>query len=286
MNIINLNIGPNEPWSKVRYPAGELGLTLQPPTAGAPDILQARVNTPERLLDLLLAVNALRGFYGKVPATLRLGYLPYSRQDRQDITGNAFGLGVVAGLLDNLGFTTIQVLDPHSDVSAACFRSSIFEAISPDYLFSNWLNMYGPKRFSLMVPSLGAINRCATMTHREEKKIDSVLFGAKSGDGTLNIYGDPAAMDRLRDDLSIAIVVVDDVCDGGGEFIRLLDILESRGISTAGRSYLFATHGIFSGYALTNLPARFKSIGTTDSFSAVDNAKVQVLPYFWQPATV
>jgi ribose-phosphate pyrophosphokinase len=62
---------------------------------------------------------------------------------------------------------------------------------------------------------------------------------------------------------------VDDICDGGGTFIGLVDALKKK---NAGDLYLAVSHGIFS-KGFDELTGSFKTIFTTDSFRDIEGVK-------------
>lgn len=82
-----------------------------------------------------------------------------------------------------------------------------------------------------------------------------VLHATKHRDpetGRLSQFTVPALMPR--------VLIVDDICDGGGTFLGLADAIDFRT-----ELYLYVTHGIFS-KGVHELYKRFKAIYTTRSF--------------------
>ena len=250
------------------FPGGERGLRCN--IRSKCKSLFARINTPKQLMDLLLAANALKNM-GVLPETLELGYFPYARQDRITCEGEALSVQVIADLIDNLGFREVKVLDPHSNVLAACFKKTRFVAIPATYYCKNYLDQirFRPNTtFALMAPDAGAVNRVL-----EVSKIvpATVIFGSKkrdSKDGKLSGFQiiNPEELANVTD-----LAIVDDICDGGGTFIGIADMI--RNINPNIRMHLWVTHGIFSGKASEILPLRFTSIGTTDSWQSEDSIK-------------
>jgi ribose-phosphate pyrophosphokinase len=59
------------------------------------------------------------------------------------------------------------------------------------------------------------------------------------------------------------LLVVDDICDGGGTFMGLA---EASGLDRE-RLHLYVSHGVFSNDALYNLPLHFARIYTTNSYN-------------------
>lgn len=71
---------------------------------------------------------------------------------------------------------------------------------------------------------------------------------------------------------SNSVLIVDDICDGGGTFLGLAPELYDLDL------YLYVTHGIFS-KGLTDLSKSFKHIYTTDSFNhGLNHESLTIIP--------
>jgi len=207
-----------------------------------------------------------------------LPYLPAARADR----GVPFGAAVYADFLNALGVNQIITLDPHSEVMprmlGATGRTELtvfpFERIIKREL-GNRGDYYDHPYVGVIAPDKGAVDRAT----RAAKKLHVPVFKAeKTRDfetGQLNGFTceELPAVGKL--------LLVDDICDGGGTFIGLA---EATGLPKE-RLDLWVTHGIFS-KGIKSLCERFDSIYTTDSYPSIatevfpDRIKViPVLPY-------
>jgi ribose-phosphate pyrophosphokinase len=226
-----------------------------------------RINSFNDLGLLLLAKNALDAMGWLGSSYLLVPYFPGARQDRRMIYGEPLTVKVYADIINNMNFTEVKVLDPHSDVTAAVLNNI---TIIPNYkLVKKALHKIYPtteinviswgEEFHLISPDAGA-----------NKKITSlgIYLGAESiikCDKTRDVSnGKITGFEVYSDNLKgRPCILVDDICDGGGTFLGLSKELKAK---NAGDIHLIVSHGIFS-KGLHQLENEFKSIWTTDSIS-------------------
>ncbi len=240
-----------------RFPGGETQFKLITDSIqDLPVNILCRIHSGDDVMELLMAVDALEraGIYAE-NSTLELPYLPYARQDRVMMKGEAFSLKVFTRLVNSLNFGTVKTFDPHSDVGPAllehCIVIDSIEAASK-YIQTN----VGALPFVLISPDAGAYKKTAKLA--EKLNVD-VVVATK----TRNVTDGKLAPPKVLGDVEGKVcVIVDDICDGGRTFINLADALVASG---AAETHLFVSHGIFSN-GFDELFKRFKTIGTTDSF--------------------
>jgi ribose-phosphate pyrophosphokinase len=231
------------------FPGGEPHVSFRAVALPPEVTIDARVGSFDDLGAVLVLNDALvrRG----CRVTLFCPYLPGARQDR----GAPLTAKVVADVI-NLGrFERVIGLDPHSDVMPALLDR--FVAVSPDCIVRA-----APVRRAIfdgatgvICPDAGAVKRTETVAAALDLP---VVYARKHRDfatGTLSGFTCDAV------DPDGTYVVVDDICDGGGTFLGLADVL---GLPPA-QLRLWVTHGIFSKGA-AGLLDRFGRIGCTDSF--------------------
>ncbi len=201
---------------------------------------------------LALFTDALREIHSGY-AELVLPYLPYSRADRRFVDGDCFGLKTFGRIIDGLGYDVVKTLDVHSAKAKKCIANLI--NIDPTPLIQQTLNSIGKKTIVLL-PDEGAWERYdireAGMTGCT--KIRDPKTGALSG------FHVPAKDMFATDE---AILIIDDICDGGGTFIGIVKELKAKGVEIP--LYLYTTHGIYSkGFGLLN--TYFHHLYCSDSF--------------------
>lgn len=246
------------------FPGGEVGCTLVkdlgPVTSWS---ITARINTPEQLMQLLSAVDVIKRHHAEhrtgpaILRTLRIAYFPYARQDRRE-RDTSFILPYVVEMIDNLGFHLIEIVDPHSPVLPALFKKTTVKIISLATVLSICLGtaFFKKPKSCILAPDAGAAKRAGEVAALADLPLLQCSKTRNPVDGKLTNLTVPDVSDFD------SIIVVDDICDGGGTFIKLASAL---GISRE-RLTLIVTHGIFSGQAMQNLQATYHMLVTTDSW--------------------
>lgn len=243
----------------IEYPAGELQVRIRPeriPLIHAIDkiTIQARVKNSADLVALALLSNAIRGVKPGACIHLHIPYLPYARADRQFVAGDCHGLHVFGEFIHFCRFDRIFALDVHN-ISAALTRvTSFMTNISPGPLIDLAREDFRPD--AILLPDAGALNRYAQFFHGATLitagKLRHVETGALIG------FDVPSVADYQR------VLIVDDICDGGGTFTGIAHEIRKTNMHT--RIGLYATHGIFSGNFMEVGRLHFEHVYTTNSF--------------------
>lgn len=253
MKILDAN-GKNLDVKQFTFPDGQIHVIPADPHASESVTIKARIRNGDELLAVLLANDALR-FNGVREVNLEIAYMLAARMDRRMTSGEPFSLKVVAECLKGK-FEKISVLDPHSDVTCALLDA---HAVLPTQYVGEAIRRLGWKSgdsVGIGIPDAGAEKRDEELarllggfqTVQCLKKRDPAT-GKLSGFKILN-----------RGDLPSWLLLVDDICDGGGTFNGLAELLRTYGVKWIG---LYATHGIFSkGYKIDNIDHIF----TTTSY--------------------
>lgn len=253
--------GPLTPFT---FPAGEAHIK------GAESLVTAdfdyfiadlRGHDPQDLMHLALwletidAASDAEGIIGYPKTTVLLPYLPAARADK----GNPAGARVYAALLSALDPDQIITLDPHSPFMPGLLDNLTvfpFERIIRKEVQDADSDEKAQPYVGVIAPDKGAVDRATRAAHamgvpvyRAEKTRD---FESGKLDGF-------TLLDTLPEEGRL--LVVDDICDGGGTFIGLADEI---GIGKE-RLDLWVTHGVFS-KGFFELTKRFGTIHTTNSY--------------------
>lgn len=224
-------------------------------------VIKAKIVDSNGVMALLLTKNALdRSMkYLDAKKTLHLAYLPYARQDRVCNEGEALSIEVFASLINSMNFNRVITVDNHSEVATALINNCY--NIPPEAKMSLSGKFDGLKdiKVNLCSPDAGANKK----TYQVSKMFGGlpVIRADKIRDVST---GQITHTEVYCDDLNgKAVLVVDDICDGGMTFIKLAEKLKEKG---AGILMLYVTHGIFSKGLDPLYEAGYDSIFTTDSF--------------------
>ena len=212
-----------------KYPDGTENLKTIVGLSTSKCYLNVKIKDPNRdLFRILLAREALK--VAKVEnVVLNIPYLPHARADRVFSSFHVSPLKVFCQVINSLGFSEVLVEDIHSHVTLQelmCSRSS--------------LNIPSvPSNVGICAPDQGSIGRASKFA---EVNSCEVIYCTKQRDietgvPTVTEIKSPVAPKGQE------VLIVDDICDGGGTFIALAKELKGMGYGKVG---LFVTHGIFS----------------------------------------
>lgn len=238
-----------------KFPGGECHVKINKLDIGIKTAIIAYLNNSDDIICLLLATDAIRRVHPETAIHLTIPYFPYARQDRVCNEGESLSVKVMTSIINSLSCTTVTLYDPHSDVTPAllnnCRILSQADIIMDSILSEEILN----KKLVLVSPDAGAEKKTlllAKSISTNEIPIE-IVCSSKTRDPAsgkiiaTEVYGDVQGKN---------LIIVDDICDGGGTFIALAQALKDAG---ANDIYLYITHGIFSkGFAV--LQHHFKHI--------------------------
>lgn len=192
-----------------------------------------------------------------VKSHLLLPYLPAARSDHDDV----MGAKVYADVINSFGFSTVVTMDPHSSVAADLYTNLVI-ADHTDLVkdaVSSWEKQVGgggDKVVGIIAANKSGASHAASIAQLLGVPLYQALKHRDPDTGKLTGF----SVERLPG--AGKLLVVDDICDGGGTFLGLASIA---GVSRE-RLGLWVTHGVFSGSAPTNLDEAFSFVCTTNSF--------------------
>jgi ribose-phosphate pyrophosphokinase len=190
------------------------------------------------LIRLCLIKDALDSM-GVYDVDLFMKYIPNARADRRFGAGQSFSLKVFSNIINSLNFSKVTALDPHSDVSSALIDN--IEIISQEVGFGWQLPEIKKisNDFILCAPDVGASKKIFDVMKYIDR--DDYIQAVKVRDvSNGNII---ACSIPDRDLQGRAVVIVDDICDGGASFIHLSKHLKD---ANCGKIILYTSHGIYS----------------------------------------
>ncbi len=242
------------------YPSGE-PMVKSPRNIPHIDRIMLRPRTMRDLMGGLFFIDSLSGTGDHLE--LILPFVPGARQDRRATEKNTdflFTARSIAMELNMRRLQSVHIWDPHSDVMPALIDRCVVHRVVPDNL---------PNGFDAVIsPDAGAEKRASVVAKHLGVPL---VHGWKTRDmstGKLAGFGvEPFQVDGAH------VLVVDDICDGGGTFIGLAQTLKAAGDVTM---ELFVTHGLFT-QGTDRLHEFYKRIITTDSVEPADRANVEIL---------
>lgn len=246
------------------FNGGELNVQL-PEQIGYYDRVEiiANIADAEGIMTLALINDAIKRLVptqriGTTEVVLYLGYVPYARQDRVCNAGEALAIKIFCDMINAMEFGEVVILDPHSDVTPAlldrCIVKTQIDIIANSILVKDLCAGHR----TLVAPDAGATKKVDALAEYfggldvvQGFKKRNTATGKLTGFGYLgNVEGQD-------------LLIVDDICDGGGTFLGLAAKLREGGAATVS---LYVSHGIFSNGIEVLLDGGIDKLYSTNSF--------------------
>lgn len=258
-------------FERVKYPDGQIGaryIGSDPSATFGRDsristfTIAERINSYEDLFYIrsIADILAYKGVSGTRGYKLFIPCLFGQRSDRRFGELQSFDLKLITDVINTCGFGTVEILDPHSDVSMALInrseKRSSFEYVKKtvnDIKERQTLPGGRTGDLILVSPDAGAYKK--VFEFGEKLKLE-VVGANKHRDGNGNI--DLLFTYDVKDKLCL---IVDDLCDGGYTFLLLASALRAKGARCV---YLYVTHGIFSKGFVTPQLVGIKNVSLSD----------------------
>ena len=213
--------------------------------------IKSRLNSFKDL-ELIICANQILRNLGASKVHLYVPYFVGARSDRKFQEGGVNYLKqVICPIINSQNFSSVTVMDPHSDVLEACLNN--FVKIDNLEFVKFALTKIDNKdnaqdRICLVSPDAGAYKKIFDVAKRF--KIERIITATKVRDlvsGNI-LRTEIPVLDQHND---LTYVIIDDICDGGRTFVELAKVIKE-GRPTA-KVYLVVTHGIFSsGFKVLN----------------------------------
>ena len=227
------------------------------------------IRSSDDMIVLMMISNALQQM-NCAKATLHISYLMGARYDRLMVEGDSIDFEVISRMINQCGFSQVKVLDLHNPIAGYKWLDRYVD-VNNDLLVENFVNYVTKSSQNeihidpievMIIPDTGAVDK--SMNTRDKFFRGCLVVMCKksrdltTGHITLQVINPEICEGR-------SVVIVDDLCDGGGTFLAIRDQINPR------QATLIVTHGIFS-KGISKLEEKFDCIVTTNSFR--DNSKL------------
>ncbi|RDU99668.1 ribose-phosphate diphosphokinase [Trinickia dinghuensis] len=226
----------------LKFPGGELHVTVEAGVCADELELKAHLPNADAVMTLLMTTDALRRAYPGTPIDVHLPYVPYARQDRVANPGESLSAKVFCDLINAQCYRRVVVQDPHSDVTPALLDRIVIDDPLPALRRALERIRTRSMNVALVAPDAGARKRVLKLAAHLELP---VVFADKIRDTRTGVITGTEIQGDLPD---CALLVVDDICDGGRTFTELAQTAREKQNRSGARQplYLYVTHGIFS----------------------------------------
>lgn len=246
-----------EPTPKAfKFPAGEVDLknvTVESHLNLISIIQPNKDSLHDDLFSLAMSQQVSSSYHSVI-----MPYFPGARADRGNPTGVKVYAEFLGSILDDKA--TVYIYDVHSELSKEIILDENFNSVFVDV--DNFLPLRLKNTYdAIIAPDKGAVSRASAIA----KSLRIPVYVAdKTRDfetGKLTGYSVENFPHNLK---NRRLLVVDDICDGGGTFALLANAVNDLNQNVS--LDLYVSHGVFSGNALENLPKSYGKIITTDSY--------------------
>lgn len=194
-------------------------------------LIEWKFENNEELVALYFITRHLQSFDAK-EIHLVMHYIPNARQDRVKTTADVFTLEYFAELINSLNFTSVSVLDAHSQVSLNLLENVHSVNVTPYLHKALKLSGLDQNKDIIFYPDNGAKNRYANKVnfpHAYGEKVREWETGKIIGlDVVGNLPKEP-----------FNVLIIDDISSYGGTFYHSALKLKELG---ADKIYLYVTH--------------------------------------------
>src|SRR5262249_30575283 len=154
-----------------------------------------------------------------------LPYVPYARQDRVCNPGEALGIRVFTDQLNAQHYESVEIWDPHSDVTTALIRN--VSVVHQCHFVKRVVDKLDKDGLLLVAPDKGALRKaeiCSKLTGVPLIHAEKVRDPKTTEIIALNLSIPKEEFFSSKKDL----LIIDDICDGGRTFIELSKELKRR----------------------------------------------------------
>lgn len=204
-------------------------------------------NQNEQLVRLLLLVDLLRDL-GIKDVSVFTPYLPYSRQDKRHVPGEALGARSVCRMLARAGCTCLYVVDCHfmrGQDEGVYEGLRLVNVAAIDLLLQLCQSdLLSGQPFHVVGPDKGAALLGESVGHHLHKTRGDYGVGDTATRDIVSVSADHISLEHQT------IVIVDDMVSTGGTMLRAAKELQDKG---AEHVYCVCTHGLFLGDSFEQL---------------------------------
>lgn len=267
---LSLGLVKTDLYEAFKFPGGELhfklnmqGFSKKMEEAKSNEItIVAKLNTSDDIILLFLVIDTIKKDFESNYLSVLIPYMAYQQADRDFGMGESFSLRTITKLLNSFGVNKFVVFDAHSDVTPALLNKCkvVDNSAFIEFSISKWAEFTKKEEKDLVIlsPDAGAWKKIGKLAEKIE---------FKGNIAAANKYRNISSGEIASTEISVNdfegkdVLIIDDICMGGGTFIALAKLLKEK---NAGKLYLAISHGIFSNGFRTILD-QFDKIFITDS---------------------
>ena len=255
LNLVHLEDSDIK-YSISRFPDGEVQISLEEFSHKKQVLVKCRITNAEDLFILMQVLDILDRH--EVLYNLHIYYLMGMRMDRVMDFNRPFTLKVVLNSLKNCNADAIKILEPHSDV----YYDYRFERKFTELYIENNPSNTVWNDFQIVFPDAGAKERYDFQYDKITLTCSKVRDLATGKILEIKVDNPEVISDK-------PLLILDDLCDGGGTFCGIAKAFNSLGIPKE-RLNIAITHMV-NPKGIKNLSENFNHVWFTNSYKDWDN---------------
>ena len=259
MKIINL---AHQSKSEVNYeiftfPDGEPHIKLGKFDRKEEYTIKCRICNPFDLFILMQVCDILNR--SEVYFKVEIYYLMSMRMDRVMSFNEAFSLKVVMSALNSTGISSIEILEPHSDKAHILSKNICSTNLYPNTAYDDEV-IKKKDDYTIILPDKGAHERYIWLTQNNK---NSYIVCNKVRDTSTGKLLSFEIVEDASKDSDKPMLVVDDLCDGGGTFAGIAKLLREKYPNR--KLNIFVTHMVNS-KGIQTLSENYDEVVFTNSY--------------------
>jgi len=168
-------------------------------------------------------------------------------------------------MINACGFAQVVCVDPHSDVMPALIDR--LKVIPVENVVEYVLSKVPVSYAGFIAPDVGASKKVWRVAHHLGRPMYQASKHRDMKTGRLSAFNCEELPPNGR------LLMVDDICDGGGTFMGEATYMKDRFGIGPDRLDLYVTHGVFSGDKVEDLHTFFGKVLTTNSYPGAATAR-------------
>jgi len=258
-----------------KFPDGEIHCVVKNPSALLNNsvliIHDLYPSQNEQMFKLIILVDLLLD-YGANNVSFFTPYLPYARQDKRHIEGEAVTANIICGLFAKIGISQLYTFDCHfmkGEPEAVVNGLKIFNLSLGDKLIDNCKRYFNNLPFDVIGPDSGSnylIRDFGSQSmHKQRGEYGAEIRHGVSHRDVINLSHDHIKITYDN------VLVIDDIISTGGTILRAINNLRSRGVKNI---YCLAIHGLFLNGSYDDLLKVADKVIVSDTIPSAASIKV------------
>ena len=200
-------------------------------------------NQNSRLIQLFLTIDVMKE-HGAKDISVFIPYLPYSRQDKRYIPGEAISADALCRMLSNAGCNTLYVLDCHFMKGPGTQKRggvTIHNLSVGDQLIAAYKKAIGTDKFDVVGPDAGSSYLTEKHGGKNMKKVRGDYKDLKQ-EGSDSYRDIQSLLDDHIEHANDNVLIIDDMISTGSTIIKATEMLKAKGIKNVACA---TTHAFF-----------------------------------------